>query len=94
MRHHVDRADVLTFDSKQFINGLPVWVRKIILVLEWAYIPAVELLLHTYVILLPFLESSDKQRARRPAVAVTLAVAWPPLRCLAGSRRPHWCCTR
>ena len=74
MRHHVDRADVLTFDSKQFINGLPAWARKIILALEWAYIPAVELLLHGYVILLPFLDSSEKQRARRPAVAATLAV--------------------
>lgn len=74
MRHHVDRADVLTFDSKQFINGLPAWARKIILALEWAYIPAVELLLHGYVILLPFLDSSEKQRARRPAVAFTLAV--------------------
>ncbi|SDT18359.1 Fatty acid desaturase [Halopseudomonas xinjiangensis] len=74
MRHHVDRADVLTFDSKQFINGLPGWVRKLILALEWAYIPAVELLLHGYVILLPFLSDSEKQRARRPAVAATLVV--------------------
>lgn len=74
MRHHVDRADVLTFDSKVFIKGLPAWARKIILALEWAYIPAVELLLHGYVILLPFLDSSDKQRARRPVVAATLAI--------------------
>ena len=51
MRHHVDRADVITFDSKEFINGLPAWTRKLILALEWAYIPAVELIMHFYVVL-------------------------------------------
>ncbi|MFN3581209.1 MAG: fatty acid desaturase family protein [Pseudomonas sp.] len=74
MRHHVDRADVLTFDSKVFINGLPGWVRKIILALEWAYIPAVELLLHGYVVLLPFISSNEKQRARRGVVARVLVI--------------------
>lgn len=74
MRHHVDRADVLTFDSKAFINGLPVWVRKVMLALEWAYVPAVEILMHGYVIVLPFVSSSEKQRARRGAVALTLLI--------------------
>lgn len=74
MRHHVDRADVLTFDSKAFINDLPRWVRKLILALEWAYIPAVELLLHSYVVLLPFISNSVKQRARRGVVARVLII--------------------
>ncbi|MFO7706377.1 MAG: fatty acid desaturase [Halopseudomonas sp.] len=74
MRHHVDRADVLTFDSKAFINNLPRWTRKIILALEWAYIPAVELVLHSYVVLLPYISSSDKQRARRGVVARVLII--------------------
>ncbi len=74
MRHHVDRADVITFDSKVFINGLPGWVRKLILALEWAYIPAVELIMHFYVIAMPFIGQSEKQRSRRGKVLAILAV--------------------
>lgn len=74
MRHHVDRADVITFDSKAFINSLPAWVRKLILALEWAYIPAVELLLHYYVVALPFISRSDKQRARRGKVLMVFVI--------------------
>ena len=74
MRHHVDRADVITFDSKAFINGLPVWVRKLILALEWAYIPAVELIMHFYVIAMPFIGRTEKQRARRGKVLAILLV--------------------
>ncbi len=74
MRHHVDRADVITFDSKAFINGLPGWVRKLILALEWAYIPAVELIMHFYVVALPFISRSEKHRARRGKVATVLLI--------------------
>ena len=74
MRHHVDRADVITFDSKEFINGLPAWTRKLILALEWAYIPAVELIMHFYVVLLPFISKSEKHRARRGKVLRVLLV--------------------
>ena len=68
MRHHVDRADVITFDSKVFLNNLPTWARKLVLALEWAYIPAVELIMHGYVIAMPFLGQTEKQRARRGRV--------------------------
>lgn len=74
MRHHVDRADVITFDSKAFINGLPAWVRKLILALEWAYIPAVELIMHFYVVAMPFIGHSEKQRARRGKVLAVLLI--------------------
>jgi fatty acid desaturase len=74
MRHHVDRADVITFDSKAFLLACPGWVRRLVLALEWAYIPAVELIMHGYVIVLPFITGNDKHRARRRQVALTLAV--------------------
>ena len=74
MRHHVDRADVITFDSKVFINSLPSWVRKLILALEWAYIPAVELIMHFYVVLLPFISKREKHRARRGKVLTVLLI--------------------
>ncbi|MDX1802196.1 MAG: fatty acid desaturase [Marinobacter sp.] len=74
MRHHVDRADVITFDSKVFLNRLPGWARKLVLALEWAYIPAIELIMHGYVIAMPFIGQTDKQRARRGRVLMILLV--------------------
>lgn len=74
MRHHVDRADVITFDSKAFLKACPVWFQKLVLALEWAYVPAVELIMHFYVIVLPFVTDNEKHRARRGKVARVMAV--------------------
>ncbi|WP_447595137.1 fatty acid desaturase family protein [Aquipseudomonas campi] len=74
MRHHVDRADVITFDTKAFLNRCPGWFRKLVLAAEWAYVPAVELIMHYYVILLPFITDNPKHRANRRKVAVTLLI--------------------
>jgi len=74
MRHHVDRADVITFDTKAFLNGGPAWFRRLVLALEWAYVPAVELIMHFYVIALPFITSNPKHRARRGKVLRVLLV--------------------
>jgi fatty acid desaturase len=75
MRHHVDRADVLTFDTKVFLNQrCPAWVRKLVLAAEWAYVPAVELIMHWYVIILPFITDNPKHRANRAKVLLTLLV--------------------
>ncbi len=79
MRHHVDRADVLTFDSKAFLLGLPRGLRQAVLALEWAYFPAVELIMHGYVIVMPFTrKSKGAQRGRVAAVLAvrTLLFAW------------------
>lgn len=72
VRHHVDRADVISLDAKALILGFPASVRRAILLLEWCYIPAVELLMHAFVIVLPFLRS--ERRADRSRVSVILAV--------------------
>lgn len=75
MRHHVDRADVITFDTKVFLNQrCPGWFRKLVLVAEWAYVPAVELIMHYYVILLPFITDNPKHRANRRKVAITVLI--------------------
>lgn len=65
MRHHVDRADVITFDFKQFLLAAPAWFRKLVLLLEWAYVPAVELIMHGYVMLLPFIKPERRGELRR-----------------------------
>ena len=74
MRHHVDRADVITFDTKAFLNNGPVWLRRLVLALEWAYVPAVELIMHFYVIALPFITDNPKHRARRGKVFSVLLI--------------------
>jgi fatty acid desaturase len=75
MRHHVDRADVITFDTKAFLNQrCPSWFRRLVLAAEWAYVPAVELIMHGYVIILPFITDNQKHRANRRKVAATLLV--------------------
>jgi len=72
MRHHTDRADVLTFDFKAFLDRSPGWFRRLVVAAEWAYIPAVELIMHAYVIVLPFVK--EKRKAERPRVLAILAV--------------------
>lgn len=72
MRHHIDRADVITFDYKAFLNRAPRWVTRLVLALEWLYVPAVEFIMHAYVIVLPFLK--PERHADRPRVLAVLAV--------------------
>jgi fatty acid desaturase len=71
LRHHRDRADVACFDLRTFLldHGL---VRRIVYALEWAYIPAVEILMHLQVITRPFVIPS--QRKHLPRVVVMLAL--------------------
>jgi fatty acid desaturase len=54
IRHHVDRADVITFDFKEFLLKKPI-LQKIVLALEWAYIPAVEFIMKAYVVASAFI---------------------------------------
>jgi fatty acid desaturase len=54
MRHHVERADVMTFDARGFLLAAPMPLRRLVLALEWAYVPAVELLMRAFVIAQPF----------------------------------------
>lgn len=72
MRHHVDRADVITFDTKAFLLAAPAGVRRTVLALEWAYVPAVELIMHGYVMVQPFWVA--ERRDRRARVLAVLAV--------------------
>lgn len=72
LRHHADRADVITFDYRGFLRTRPAWVRKLVYALEWLYVPAVELIMHGFVIALPFF--SAHHRAQRGRVLAILAV--------------------
>ena len=72
MRHHIDRADVITFDYKRFLRTAPAWVRALVVALEWGYIPAVEFIMRAYVMLLPFL--APERSAGRKRILFVLAV--------------------
>jgi len=65
MRHHVERADVLTFDARGFLLRSPAWFRNTVLALEWAYVPAVEFIMRAYVISLPFINERKRERRLR-----------------------------
>lgn len=52
-RHHIDRADVVAFDFRPRLARHSKLL-KLIQVLEWAYVPAVDLMMHSLVILVPF----------------------------------------
>ena len=56
MHHHVDRADVLTFNVQHLMRDMPNFARNSIKTLEWFYIPALEILMHFLVIILPFIK--------------------------------------
>lgn len=76
MRHHVERADVITFDVQGFLRARPRLCR-LVLALEWLYIPAVEFLMRGFVIALPFMgERKRAARARVLGVAAVRLGAW------------------
>ncbi|RLJ64932.1 fatty acid desaturase [Sulfurisoma sediminicola] len=82
MRHHVDRADVISLDVKAWLLAGPAWRRQLVLALEWAYVPAVDLLMHAWVMLLPFMRA--ERRAERPRLLAILAVRGTAFALLAG----------
>jgi len=77
MRHHVERADVITFDVRAFLMRSPAWLRQGVLALEWAYVPAVEFLMRGFVMALPFIDArKHDRRARIVGIAVLRVSAW------------------
>jgi len=87
MRHHVERADVITFDAQAFLRAHP-FIRRTVLALEWAYIPAVEFVMRGFVIAMPFM--GEKKKAARGRVigialvrlAAIVALGWWSLKAL------------
>lgn len=84
MRHHVDRADVISLDVKTWLLAGPAWRRRLVLALEWAYVPAVDLLMHAWVIALPLVRRERGQdRPRLIAILLLRGTAFAGLGWLA-----------
>jgi fatty acid desaturase len=80
MRHHVDRADVISLDTRALLHASPAWMRRAVLALEWAYVPAVELLMHAYVVARPFLDPARRnERGRVLAILLVRGAAFAAL---------------
>ena len=64
LRHHADRLDVVTFDYRAALRSAPRLVRRGALLLEWAYIPAIELLMRGMIVAAPFRDGTRAERIR------------------------------
>jgi fatty acid desaturase len=71
IRHHRDRADVACFDYKAFLRRHRT-LHRLVRALEWAYVPAVEILMHVQVVARPFVIPG--QRAHLPRVVAMLTI--------------------
>ena len=71
VRHHVDRADLACFNFQALLRRRP-GVRRTIEALEWAYLPATEILMHLQVVWRPFFVAA--QRRHLPRAAAMLVV--------------------
>lgn len=67
-RHHGDRADLALFDPREFLKRAPNSFRRIVYLLEWLYIPAVELIMHFQVMTRPFYKTEFA--SERPRVII------------------------
>lgn len=73
-RHHVDKGDVVAFDFRPILQTRYPALLKIIKALEWAYIPAVDLMMHALVIILPFVLPQRHDRRLRVVTVLILRV--------------------
>lgn len=74
LRHHTDRADIVSFDFRPILEKQPR-VLKIIQLCEWFYIPALEVMMHLLVIVLPFIKADRRPRRVRVLTVLLFRVA-------------------
>jgi fatty acid desaturase len=64
LRHHSDRLDVVTFDYRAALKRTPRWLQRAALLLEWAYVPLIELLMRGMIVAAPFSTGTPTERRR------------------------------
>ena len=73
MRHHANRVDSLAIDHQAFLLRHPV-LGRVVKVLEWFYIPAVEILTHVLSIAAPFILPSRKKQRLTVITIISLRI--------------------
>ncbi len=64
LRHHSDRLDVVTFDYRATLRRAPAWLQRGVLALEWAYVPAVEVMIRGMIVAAALRSGSAADRLR------------------------------
>jgi fatty acid desaturase len=84
IRHHRDRADLVCFDFKALMERRP-GLRRLLEALEWAYIPATEILMHLQVVWRPFAVPEQRRHLPRAlgmlllrGLLLAALAAWSP----------------
>ena len=75
VRHHTDRADIVSFDFRTRLQAYPKTL-KLIKALEWCYIPALEFTMHGLVLVLPFVKANRKQLRSRIVTVLIARIAF------------------
>lgn len=70
-RHHVDNDDVVWFDYDAFFARRPLLTR-IVKALEWCYIPAHEIVMHTVMVFTSFVIPARRDQRRRNVMVIAL----------------------
>jgi fatty acid desaturase len=92
MRHHIDRADVVSFDMRRYIENLPTFFKAMVKTLEWLYMPVAEMMMHFFVIYLPFV--TPKWHHKRMRIMVTLLIRATLFALMLMFHLKHGFCTR
>ena len=79
LRHHTDRLDVVTFDYRAVLRAAPVWVRRAVLALEWAYVPVIELLMRAMIVVWPCRYGTVRERVRTVGLLGVRVALWVAL---------------
>lgn len=70
-RHHVDKADVVAFDYRPALRRHPRLL-QLMRGLEWVYIPALDIMMHTLQLVLPFVRPAYVRNRRRVVTALLM----------------------
>jgi fatty acid desaturase len=94
LRHHSDRLDVVTFDYRAALRRTPIWVQRGVLALEWAYIPAVEIMIRGMIVAAPLAAGGAERRRVLWILLLRLAsfvmLAWISLKALLLYALAYW----
>jgi len=70
-RHHIDVDDVVWFDYERFFEEHPI-VLKLTKILEWFYIPAHDLIMHSIMVFTSFIIPQRRQQRRRNVTVILI----------------------
>ncbi|HQQ64279.1 MAG TPA: fatty acid desaturase [Pseudomonadales bacterium] len=74
-RHHVDRADVVAFNFRTYLKQHPLLLQTL-QGLEWFYIPALDIVMHWLVPVMPFVMPTRREQRARVLLVLMIRTAF------------------